>query len=54
MLLEVHGFVGGAELEERRRGRCEREASILSHLYIGGGTDELKVEGTTAALWEPC
>lgn len=33
VLLEVHGFVGGAELEERRRGRCEREASILSHLY---------------------
>lgn len=35
VLLEVYGFVGGAELEERRRGPCEREASILSHLYGG-------------------
>lgn len=29
VLLEVHGFVGGAELEERRRGRCEREVTCI-------------------------
>lgn len=53
VLLEVHGFVGGAELEERRRRRCEREASILSHLYFSGGTDELKVEGTRLHFGSP-